>query len=462
MIRLFRRLFAWLRGPAPATWASLQVLHVNASTAGTPHERERVNLYCAVNNADIYEEVDEAGDTVIVIPSYTLPDGVVMNGGLYPAEEIEKSYMTLQNTLAPLGHPVVNGEYVSASDPQAVHRFHAGAWNAKVERQPYKGGHRVYVEKRVNKDYAQQTEKGKELLEAIAKGDPIHTSTGIFLQREEVRNADGYSWIARNMQFDHDAILLNESGAATPRQGVGLMVNVASATPVGVTVNAGLDPLQGSGRAQLLDQAVQAKFGGENSYPWLAGWDETTAIVQMDGGGGAEQWSYSVVDGAVKWGEGGQAVQRKETWVDKAPIINRILQSLGFGVNSPMSEDPASAATIEDEDKMKPEEQQAMQDKIIAALNESLAAKVDPLGARLDKLEANQTALSETLTANARAAEAEKRSKVESVLGKAVADALTGNALDEAFAKLSGAAPIVPGFQPNGDNEVSFVQPSKE
>lgn len=458
MIRLFRRLFAWLRGPAPATPTSL---HVNASTAGTLHERERVNLYCAVNNADIYEEVDEAGDTIIVIPSYTLPDGVVMNGGYYPADEIAKSYASLEGTLAPLGHPVVNGEYVSANDPQAIHRFHAGAWNAKVERQPYKGGHRVYVEKRLNKRYAEQTEKGRELLDALNKKEPIHTSTGIFLQREEVRNADGYSWIARNMQFDHDAILLNESGAATPGQGVGLMVNVASATPVGVTVNVGLDPLQGSGRAQLLDQAVQAKFGGENSYPWLAGWDETTAIVQMEDGK-AEQWSYSIVDGAVKWGEGGQSVQRKQTWVDKAPIINRILQSLGFGVNSPMSEDPAPAATTEDEDEMKPEEQQAMQDKIIAALNESLAAKVDPLGVRLDKLEANQAALSDSLTANARAAEAEKRSKVESVLGKAVADALTGNALDEAFAKLSGAAPIVPGFQPNGDNEVSFVQPSKE
>lgn len=458
MIRLFRRLFAWLRGPAPATPTSL---HVNASTAGTLHERERVNLYCAVNNADIYEEVDEAGDTIIVIPSYTLPDGVVMNGGYYPADEIAKSYASLEGTLAPLGHPVVNGEYVSANDPQAIHRFHAGAWNAKVERQPYKGGHRVYVEKRLNKRYAEQTEKGRELLDALNKKEPIHTSTGIFLQREEVRNADGYSWIARNMQFDHDAILLNETGAATPGQGVGLMVNVASATPVGVTVNAGLDPLQGSGRAQLLDQAVQAKWGGENSYPWLAGWDETTAIVQMDGGV-AEQWSYSIVDGAVKWGEGGQAVQRKETWVDKAPIVNRFLQLMGFGVNSPVQ--PA-------DDPAKPKEDATDMDR--AELDAALAANqtatlnavkelLQPLTQGLGELKANHDALSETLTANARAAEAEKRSKVEAVIGKTAADALTGNALDEAFAKLSGAAPIVPGFQPNGDNEVSFVQPSKE
>lgn len=454
MIRLFRRLFAWLREPAPVA----RQLQVN--TAGTLHERERVNLYCAVNNADIFEEVDEAGDTIIVIPSYTLPDGVVMNGGYYPAEEIERSYASLEGTLAPLGHPVVNGEYVSANDPQAIHRFHAGAWNAKVERQPYKGGHRVYVEKRLNKRYAEQTEKGRELLDALNKKQPIHTSTGIFLQREEVRNADGYSWIARNMQFDHDAILLNETGAATPGQGVGLMVNVASAVPA-VTVNAGLDPLQGSSRAQLLDQAVQAKFGGENSYPWLAGWDETTAIVQMDGGA-AEAWSYSIVDGAVKWGEGGQAVQRKETWVDKAPIINRILQSLGFGVNSPVQ--PA-------DDPAKPHEDATDMDR--AELDAALAANqtatlnavkdlLAPLTQGLGELKANQAALSDTLTANTRAQEAEKRAKVESVLGKAVADALTGNALDEAFAKVSGAAPIVPGYQTNGDADVSFVVPSKE
>ncbi|HHQ9433757.1 TPA: DUF2213 domain-containing protein, partial [Klebsiella variicola] len=34
-----------------------------------------------------------------------------------------------------------------------------------------------------------------------------------------------YSWIARNMQFDHIAILLDEPGAGTPEEGVGMFVN---------------------------------------------------------------------------------------------------------------------------------------------------------------------------------------------------------------------------------------------
>jgi hypothetical protein len=41
----------------------------------------------------------------------------------------------------------------------------------------------------------------------------------------EAVNAADHKRIARNMVFDHDAILLGEDGAATPDQGVGMLVN---------------------------------------------------------------------------------------------------------------------------------------------------------------------------------------------------------------------------------------------
>jgi len=41
----------------------------------------------------------------------------------------------------------------------------------------------------------------------------------------EAVNAADHKRIARNMVFDHDAILLGEEGAATPEQGVGMLVN---------------------------------------------------------------------------------------------------------------------------------------------------------------------------------------------------------------------------------------------
>lgn len=182
----------------------------------------RVNVTTKVNAANIRHEKRNGRD-VIIVPSATLPDNVVMNRGLYPAEEIEKSYMTLNRKPAPMGHPMVNNMYVSAMEPEAINEYYVGAWNENVRRE----NGRVYVDKVIDVARAQESEKGRELLEAINKGEPIHTSTGLVLEPEMVENQGDYDWIARNMDFDHDAILLNEPGAATPEQGVGMMVNSA-------------------------------------------------------------------------------------------------------------------------------------------------------------------------------------------------------------------------------------------
>jgi hypothetical protein len=198
------------------------IFQVNSGTA----EPIRVNLRTVVNNADI-RTVTEDGREYLVIPSYTLPDGVVMNGGLYLKEEIDKSYLSLEDTPAPVGHPMANGKFISAYHPKATNAYYAGAFNRNVRRE----GNRVYLEKWVDTEFAKNSLRGQELLEAVNLKKPIHTSTGILLEQEPVTNADGYKWIARNMRFDHDAILINETGAATPDQGVGLMVNVSDAIP---------------------------------------------------------------------------------------------------------------------------------------------------------------------------------------------------------------------------------------
>lgn len=180
----------------------------------------RVNVTTKVNSAHIREEKRNGRD-VIIVPSATLPDNVVMNRGLYPADEIEKSYMSLNRKPAPLGHPMVNNMYVSAMEPEAINEYWAGAWNENVRRE----NGRVYVDKVIDVNRAKESEKGRALLEAINKGEPIHTSTGLLLEPEMVENQEDYDWIATNMEFDHDAILLDEPGAATPDQGVGMMVN---------------------------------------------------------------------------------------------------------------------------------------------------------------------------------------------------------------------------------------------
>lgn len=183
----------------------------------------RVNVRTLANAAAIRREKRNGRD-VIIVPSATLPDDVVMNGSsgavMYPAAEIAKSFQKLERSPAPLGHPVVNGKYVSAKDPEGINAFWVGAWNENVRQD--KG--RVMLDKVIDVERAGQSEGGKRLLNAIEKGGPIHTSTGLLANMEAV-TGKSYKFIARNMEFDHDAILLDEKGAATPDQGVGMLVN---------------------------------------------------------------------------------------------------------------------------------------------------------------------------------------------------------------------------------------------
>ncbi len=184
----------------------------------------RVNVRHAINSAAIRRERRDGRDYIIV-PSATMPDGIVMNRVRYPADEIAKAFGSLENTPAPLGHPTIEGTFVSAKDPEGLARGWIGAWNRNVRREQG----RVFVDKVIDVATANQLDGGKAVLEAIEKGAPIHSSTGLYAMMTAVEGEDGVDWEASEIVFDHDAILLGEEGAATPAQGVGLMVNAASA-----------------------------------------------------------------------------------------------------------------------------------------------------------------------------------------------------------------------------------------
>lgn len=202
-----------------------RVLIANRSSG----EQVRINVRSAVNAAKIRREKLNGRD-VIIVPSATLPDDVVMNGSfgpvLYPADEIAKSFMGLERTPAPLGHPTINGRFVSARDPEGLNIGWIGAFNTNVRREKGKDGkHRVLLDKVIDVERASESEGGRRVLEAIEKGDPIHTSTGMLAVMEAANGDVDYKHIAREIEWDHDAILLDEQGAATPEQGVGMLVN---------------------------------------------------------------------------------------------------------------------------------------------------------------------------------------------------------------------------------------------
>ncbi|WP_368082431.1 DUF2213 domain-containing protein [Klebsiella oxytoca] len=194
-------------------------------------KRNRVNVLTVVNSAsNITTETIDGKPHIVVRGITPVVDDIVMNRKLYPAAEIEKAYNTLERNPMPLGHPKVDGKHVSARDVRAVNEYHVGAWLQNVN---HKGG-RVTGDMYVNRQYAESSEKGKRLInrldEMIAgtNSDPIHISTGLLysgIAANGESKGKKYKEIATNMMFDHVAVLLDEPGAGTPEEGVGIFVN---------------------------------------------------------------------------------------------------------------------------------------------------------------------------------------------------------------------------------------------
>jgi len=397
----------------------------------------QVNITTKVNSQSIRRETYN-GREHLVLPSYTLPANVVMNGGLYTQEQIDAHYKGLEGTLAPLGHPQVNGQFVSAFSPEGLCTGFVGAWNRNVK----KSGNRIYLEKWVDVARASESEGGRELLErvaAIERGEdvpPIHTSVAAFLDQlepNEQQRATGAEWVADIHGMDHDAILLHEVGAATPEQGVGLMVNADLAQPL--KANSGA--LVGESyreREQRLDRAAKAKFApGTDEYAWVADFTDSQVVIVRNGGD-AQVYGYSADGGKITIDDNGTVVARQESWV--AVVANK------FKALFTPQEQPAPNHKTEGDMPLTKEELEQIGSMIGQAVATNTEAAIKPLAEKVDALQANQKQLAETLTANSRAEEKAKREAVAKVHGDIVANALSGEALDAMFKSLGEAAPL--------------------
>lgn len=194
-------------------------------------KRNRVNVLTVVNSAsNITTEIIDGKPHIVVRDITPVVDDIVMNRKLYPAAEIEKAYNTLERNPMPLGHPKVDGKHVSARDVRAVNEYHVGAWLQNVSHKDGKVTGDMYV----NRQYAESSDKGNRLINRLdemlagTNSDPIHISTGLLysgIAANGESKGKKYNEIATNMMFDHVAVLLDEPGAGTPEEGVGIFVN---------------------------------------------------------------------------------------------------------------------------------------------------------------------------------------------------------------------------------------------
>ena len=404
----------------------------------------RVNMRVSVNHATIRYETHN-GREHMVIPSFTLPDGVVMNGGMYPHDEIEKSYKSLEGTLAPLSHPQVDGDYVAANQAEAINAHHIGAWNRNVKRV----GNRVALEKWVDIEFAKTTEGGRQLIEAVNNGSPIHTSTGIFLNREMTPNADGYGWIARDMTFDHDAILLHEVGAATPEDGVGMMVNktlvINSVVPT-VNDDEALSHSYGD-KLSLLSAAVSERFGSPDAYAYVEDFDDEGLVFSTPQG--QYRISYHMEDGnPIITGDQKEVTRKTEYIVKNSGWLERLKHMLNY--SSKITEQPVQVNSSKEPQDMNPDEVKAALDALKLEMNSAFTESLASLKADHAK---EIGAINTKLTANADAEMADKRAVVAKVHGEVVANGLSGEALDAMHAACHKAAPLIGGLSANSEED---------
>lgn len=413
----------------------------------------RVNVISAVNSA----KISKSGDTYTIRDVVPIVDDIVMNGLLYGGQEIAKSYQSLNNTAAPAGHPRdSSGNFVSAADAVAMQQYWVGAAVTNAR----KDGESVLVDITVNANQAAAMDAGKRLLErldaAIAgnAGEPIHVSTGVFLRKKAAKGTSkgkAYNAIASDMTFDHLAILLDETGAGTPEEGVGMWLNQAGESEPVFAVNLEVEEMKKNKAQNLRTNSDELSFRAIEQKI-----DEALNVkfprVEPDG---YRAWSVEIYDKYVIF-RIGDSLYKLDYTIDSENVVSLV----------------GEPTEVERQVKYKPvtnrEESSQMKDAIIAALNAAGISHegrsdADVLAAynALQRKELEQQV--NTLTEKIVGMEANEKQRIEGEK-KAIADKLAVNStltaddymalpLERLQALNAKAAPVVVGNASDKSNK---------
>lgn len=425
--------------------------------------RLQVNVLTTINSASNISEQVIDGDLHYVIKNVTpLCDDIVMNGGLYQAEEIRNSYHGLNGNPAPYNHPMVDGSFVSAHNIRAVNQYHVGAW---IENASHDGG-KVLVDLKVNKVIAERSEKGQELLGRIealmnfAEGaEPIHVSTGLLLNREAAEGTSKgkkYSWIARNMEWDHLAILPpGVPGAGTPEDGVGIFAtNGEQIERITVNLEDSTVPDESANKINYkswLHKAINYITNKSDlSFENIS--EQIRQILKAEVG--EDVWPYivAVYDDRVGFEIKGQIFQQFYI------VEDDVVKLVGERVKAVYKTELEPVKSTEGEISMTNEELQAVLAEALKPVQESLTA----VNQKLTDIEAENVKLKEQLQANTEQEETAMRAAIiaELKLPESAVNALKGEALRETYALTSKPAALKGGFQPNhADDDFDMEAP---
>lgn len=389
-----------------------------------------VNVLSVINSASNIATETINGKPHIVVRGVTpIVDDIVMNRKLYPAAEIEKSYKSLERNPMPFGHPKVNGKHISARDVQAVNDYHVGAWLQNVNRDGGKVSGDMYVDRR----YAEGSDNGKRLIERLddmAAGknvEPVHISTGL-LHKEITANGESkgkrYEKIVTNMDFDHVAVLLDQPGAGTPEEGVGIFVNAEGDEQEIETAN-----ISDSEIPDPQDPAIKQFFN-----QFMAFFSANNKPVKEE-----VKPMKELITNALK-------AKGKE-------VEGKTESELMDAYNQMVAEDAKAKEKADAEEKAKKEKEEADKKAKETAVNkEEMPAWAKALAERVDSVVTS-------LSANSDKEKSEKRAAVKAKFGfdDLTANALDGAALDGLFAQCQTSIGLNSSFL-QGNNSKTFSE----
>jgi len=168
------------------------------------------------------------GQEYVVAPVVLMPEGVHAgsDGPLYyPGDQLDKYSSSWNHKPIVVNHPTKGGQPVSASDTKIMENSQIGfLLNMGYKDSKQRGEAWLNKPKTVN--------VAPEILDNLQNKRATEGSTGLFVDNDEKEGTWGVSGekfvgTAMNHRPDHYAILLNGTGAASVKDGAGLLVNKA-------------------------------------------------------------------------------------------------------------------------------------------------------------------------------------------------------------------------------------------
>jgi hypothetical protein len=314
-------------------------------------KRSRIHILSTVNASAVSKE----GGTYTIRGVCGAVDDIVMNSVLYPAAELSEGVASLEGKPAPAGHPKnAAGQFISALNGEAL----AAAWMGSYCRNARHEGGRTLVDIVVNEAQARAHPDGAKMvdrLDAAINGsnvEDIHVSTGLLARMLSVNGESRgkkYSKVATGIEYDHLAILLNEQGAGTPADGVGMFLNAA-------------------GQEEAIEVANLSTEPEDKRYAGLVGW------LRKLLGNGSEISFDQITSGLYRALPDGawvtEVFDRYAIWTDRDGKLWRQDYTVSSEGSVAFSGNPIEVTRrVDYEPVSNHEEADAVKDKILAALN---------------------------------------------------------------------------------------------